>query len=192
MSGEDMLQMALRMAEMSESGATPAAGADQPHLDLEDISHGCDMSTMLAAQQQAAHAELLAQQQMAMVNKKARQDKRQRNGDARGSGKKRPKVLRNRALFTDERGSSRIFVSRCKKNIYAFFSLQLDERGNVVNDTPLASSVPAEPLDAHMVLKYTYGVNAWRHWVVQKNAEIEATAKAANFDKSKKECENGQ
>ena len=44
--------------------------------------------------------------------------------------------------------------------------------------------VPSEPLDAHMVLKYTYGVNAWRHWVVQKNAEIEATAKAANFDKS--------
>ena len=82
MSGEDMLQMALRMAEMSESGgAAGAAGADQPHLDLEDISHGGDMSTMLAAQQQ-----------MAMVNKKARQDKRQRNGDARNSGKKRPKV----------------------------------------------------------------------------------------------------
>ena len=93
MSGEDMLQMALRMAEMSESGGNAAAAAaDQPHLDLEDISHGGDMSTMLAAQQQAAHAELLAQQQMAMVNKKARQDKRQRNGDARGSGKKRPKV----------------------------------------------------------------------------------------------------
>ena len=99
MSGEDMLQMALRMAEMSESGgaAAGAAGAEtQPHLDLEDISHGGDMSTMLAAQQQAAHAELLAQQQMAMVNKKARQDKRQRNGDARGgSGKKRPKVRRS-------------------------------------------------------------------------------------------------
>ena len=100
MSGEDMLQMALRMAEMSESGgansAAAANNADQPHLDLEDISHGGDMSTMLAAQQQAAHAELLAQQQMAMVNKKARQDKRVRAGDARGGGssadKKRPKV----------------------------------------------------------------------------------------------------
>ena len=54
----------------------------------------------------------------------------------------------------------------------------------MVNDTQPVP-VPAEPLDAHMVLKYTYGVNAWRHWVVQKNAEIEATAKAANFDKSK-------
>jgi len=150
MSGEDMLQMALRMAEMSESGGAAGAAAEtQPHLDLEDISHGGDMSTMLAAQQQAAHAELLAQQQMAMVNKKAKQDKR-RNGDARGTaGKKRPK---------------------------------LDERGNIAADPP---AVPSEPLDANMVLKYTYGVNAWRHWVVQKNAEIEATAKAANFDKKR-------
>lgn len=24
-----------------------------------------------------------------------------------------------------------------------------------------------------MVLKYTYGVNAWKHWVLQKNAQIE-------------------
>ena len=66
MLGEVMLQMALRMEEMSGNGgaASGAAGAEsQPHLDLEDISHGGDMSTMLAALQQAAHAELLAQQQ---------------------------------------------------------------------------------------------------------------------------------
>ena len=111
MSGEDMLQMALRMAEMSESGGAAGAAAGgaaapetQPHLDLEDISHGGDMSTMLAAQQQAAHAELLAQQQMAMVNKKAKQDKRQRNGDTRGSsGKKRSKVRFDESM--EKRGS---------------------------------------------------------------------------------------
>ncbi|ELU00215.1 hypothetical protein CAPTEDRAFT_169880 [Capitella teleta] len=40
-----------------------------------------------------------------------------------------------------------------------------------------ASSEAADsgPPDANMVLKYTYGVNAWKHWVVQKNLQIEKT-----------------
>ena len=29
------------------------------------------------------------------------------------------------------------------------------------------------PPDANMVLKYTYGVNAWKHWVVNKNQQLQ-------------------
>ncbi|XP_071112638.1 zinc finger MYM-type protein 3-like isoform X2 [Haliotis cracherodii] len=40
---------------------------------------------------------------------------------------------------------------------------------------PLAPSLP--PPDANMHLKYTYGVNAWRHWVVHKNTLLEKVSK---------------
>jgi zinc finger MYM-type protein 2/3/4 len=32
---------------------------------------------------------------------------------------------------------------------------------------------PAEKPDAHLCLKYTFGVNAWKQWVTTKNAELE-------------------
>lgn len=32
---------------------------------------------------------------------------------------------------------------------------------------------PLEKADAHMCLKYTFGVNAWKQWVMTKNAELE-------------------
>ena len=31
---------------------------------------------------------------------------------------------------------------------------------------------PAPPADANYHLKFTYGVNAWRHWVVFKNTQV--------------------
>ena len=51
-----------------------------------------------------------------------------------------------------------------------------------VTEEPLLSTqdtVVVEPkpaADANMVLKYMYGVNAWKHWVAQKNALLEKTA----------------
>uniref|UniRef100_A0A2A4K607 TRASH domain-containing protein n=1 Tax=Heliothis virescens TaxID=7102 RepID=A0A2A4K607_HELVI len=35
---------------------------------------------------------------------------------------------------------------------------------------------PAEKPDANMCLKYTFGVNAWKQWVMTKNAEIEKSS----------------
>ena len=35
--------------------------------------------------------------------------------------------------------------------------------------------------DSNMRLKYTYGINAWRQWVAQKNAEIQLAADSANL-----------
>jgi len=38
---------------------------------------------------------------------------------------------------------------------------------------------PNPPADANFVLKFTYGVNAYKHWVLQKNAQIEKAAAAS-------------
>lgn len=38
---------------------------------------------------------------------------------------------------------------------------------------PIRATEPAERPDANMCLKYTFGVNAWRQWVMNKNADIE-------------------
>uniref|UniRef100_A0A182PR73 TRASH domain-containing protein n=1 Tax=Anopheles epiroticus TaxID=199890 RepID=A0A182PR73_9DIPT len=42
---------------------------------------------------------------------------------------------------------------------------------------PVNRSVePVEKPDAHMCLKYTFGVNAWKQWVVTKNADLEKSS----------------
>lgn len=35
---------------------------------------------------------------------------------------------------------------------------------------------PLEKPDANMCLKYTFGVNAWKQWVVTKNADMEKSS----------------
>lgn len=41
------------------------------------------------------------------------------------------------------------------------------------NAAPAVPQPPKERPDKNHHLKFTYGVNAWKHWVVQKNAELE-------------------
>ena len=36
----------------------------------------------------------------------------------------------------------------------------------------------APPPDANFHLKYTYGVNAWKHWVIAKNSQMEGASKS--------------
>ena len=46
---------------------------------------------------------------------------------------------------------------------------------------PIAApvNVPQPPADANCMLKFTYGVNAYKHWVIQKNAQLEKAAAGA-------------
>jgi ribosomal protein S8E len=41
---------------------------------------------------------------------------------------------------------------------------------------PVSQESTVQP-DAGLVLKYTYGVNAWKHWVLQKNQQLEKALK---------------
>lgn len=43
--------------------------------------------------------------------------------------------------------------------------------------TPSPPAPAAPPPDANFHLKYTYGVNAFKHWVIQKNSQIEQTSR---------------
>ena len=43
---------------------------------------------------------------------------------------------------------------------------------------------PKERPDANHHLKFTYGVNAWKHWVVGKNAELEKLRAQGKYQKS--------
>lgn len=46
-----------------------------------------------------------------------------------------------------------------------------------MQEEPLPEPAPPQPPpDENMVLKYTYGVNAWKHWVMQKNSGMEKVA----------------
>lgn len=43
---------------------------------------------------------------------------------------------------------------------------------------------PVEKPDAHMCLKYTFGVNAWKQWVTTKNADLERSSRKLKLFKN--------
>uniref|UniRef100_A0A0K2TUK9 Putative LOC101855726 [Aplysia californica] n=1 Tax=Lepeophtheirus salmonis TaxID=72036 RepID=A0A0K2TUK9_LEPSM len=59
---------------------------------------------------------------------------------------------------------------------------RVDSSGN--NDTVTFNQVPKERPDSKHHLKFTYGVNAWKHWVVHKNAEFEKGRSQGKYIKS--------
>ena len=48
-----------------------------------------------------------------------------------------------------------------------------EEQPQMQEETVQDVGPPQPPPDENMVLKYTYGVNAWKHWVLQKNSALE-------------------
>ena len=55
---------------------------------------------------------------------------------------------------------------------------QSDQQMNMIQQQPAAP--PGPPADANYHLKFTYGINAWRHWVMFKNAQMERNSKAGS------------
>ncbi|XP_077301201.1 zinc finger protein without children isoform X2 [Arctopsyche grandis] len=147
--GEDMLQMAFKMATeysdtpvdlesaMTASTITPSSHPSLPTgLDENNPMH--HHSLMMLEQQRAAAAATAA---AANLNRKR----------ARG-------------------GSS---------PVNAPVSTRSSKRSRRAPETPTAHHAPEPPRepqekpDANMCLKYTFGVNAWKQWVVTKNSEME-------------------
>lgn len=52
------------------------------------------------------------------------------------------------------------------------------------NALPQAPKQPKERLDAKHHLKFTYGVNAWKRWVLQKNSELERARAQGRYMKT--------
>ncbi|XP_076276134.1 zinc finger protein without children [Lasioglossum baleicum] len=136
--GDDMLQMALKMA---------TGELDEPAVDLEAaLTPNTITATQTSAQSETA-LETDVQSERLMVSSR---------------GRKRMVPYKPRST-PNKRG----------------------RRVSTTNDMPLMPPPepqpppqpriiePMEKPDANMALKYTFGVNAWRQWVVAKNAELE-------------------
>ncbi|XP_059621408.1 zinc finger MYM-type protein 4 isoform X2 [Phlebotomus argentipes] len=141
--GEDMLQMALKMATEYE----------EPPVDLESAmtantitpgAHPQHLGESVIEQHNTLHQHhlmLMEQQRQAEM--------------AVGRGRKRATPA--------SRNTRPAPVKRQRRN------------ENVVPTPPQPEPPrePAEKPDANMCLKYTFGVNAWKQWVLSKNADLE-------------------
>ncbi|XP_038207180.1 zinc finger MYM-type protein 3 isoform X2 [Zerene cesonia] len=150
--GEDMLQMALKMATeyedqpvdlesaMTANTITPSSHPGMPGLEGEGMHH---------------HHMMVLEQQRAVAALRAGQAAGGAGGAGAAAGRKRappapPAPPRPR---TSKR-----------------------RRDPAPPPQPEPPREPAEKPDANMCLKYTFGVNAWKQWVMTKNAEIEKSS----------------
>ncbi|KAL0868567.1 hypothetical protein ABMA27_008035 [Loxostege sticticalis] len=146
--GEDMLQMALKMATeyeeqpvdlesaMTANTITPSSHPGMPGLEGESMHH----HHMMVLEQQRAVAAL-------------------RSGCAVGAARgKRPPAAAPAPAARPVRASKRRRAEPAPP------------------PQPEPPREPAEKPDANMCLKYTFGVNAWKQWVMTKNAEIEKSS----------------
>ncbi|CAK1593725.1 unnamed protein product [Parnassius mnemosyne] len=150
--GEDMLQMALKMATeyedqpvdlesaMTANTITPSSHPGMPGLEGE----GLHAQQLMALEQQRAVAALRA----AAPRKRAA---------AVGAGG---------AAGAGEAGAAPGARSTRSKR----------RRAEPAPPPPEPPREPQEKPDANMCLKYTFGVNAWKQWVMTKNAEIEKSS----------------
>ncbi|XP_059051733.1 zinc finger MYM-type protein 4 isoform X2 [Achroia grisella] len=159
--GEDMLQMALKMATeyedqpvdlesaMTANTITPSSHPGMPGLEGEGMHH----HHMMVLEQQRAVAALRASSGAAGVAGVA--GVTGVAGVAGVAGRKRGAVP---AAARPARTSKRRRAEPAPP------------------PQPDPPREPAEKPDANMCLKYTFGVNAWKQWVMTKNAEIEKSS----------------
>ncbi|CAH1799597.1 unnamed protein product, partial [Owenia fusiformis] len=140
---EDMLQMALRMTEMTE-----------PMMDLETT---LEPASINPEAEQPAYTNIPApvqQPEIIAPPSPPKKPTRKRGGPGRGRGRgKRQRV-----------------------------SAPIEDRQEMIpqqQEVVQPQEPPPPPPDADMRLKYTYGVNAWKHWVLQKNAQLERASKSS-------------
>ncbi|XP_008200258.1 zinc finger MYM-type protein 3 isoform X2 [Tribolium castaneum] len=137
--GDDMLQMALKMATELE----------EPAVDLEGA---LTANTITAPQGSETTTEETVDDAQPILQINERQSfrgrKRGGRGGKGGSGAKRRRMSQPAEI-------------------------------PVIPPQPVAPPEPAEKPDAHLCLKYTFGVNAWKQWVTTKNTELEKSTKYA-------------
>lgn len=143
--GEDMLQMALKMASEYEEPAVDLESAmtantitpsSHPHLAYDGVDDPIQHHHMLLMEQQ-----------------------RQMQGSQRG--RKRGPMAQTR--------NSRAQVSPPNKR-------SRRQEMPVMIPQPEPPREPVEKADANMCLKFTFGVNAWKQWVMTKNADLEKSS----------------
>ncbi|CAH0402350.1 unnamed protein product [Chilo suppressalis] len=152
--GEDMLQMALKMATeyedqpvdlesaMTANTITPSSHPGMPGLEGDSMHH----HHMMVMEQHRAVAALRASAGAGAATGAA--------ATAAAAGRKRPPAPPARPSRSSKRRRAE----------------------PAPPPQPEPPREPAEKPDANMCLKYTFGVNAWKQWVMTKNAEIEKSS----------------
>ena len=124
---------------------------DEPAVDLESA-----MTANTIHPQQQPHHHMIGGDDQAMHHHQLLLLEQQRQAQMSNRGRKRGSTNRpnnnNRAIQSPNK--------RIKRE-------QLPE------PSPEPPREPAEKPDANMCLKYTFGVNAWKQWVLTKNADLE-------------------
>ncbi|KFB43748.1 AGAP001140-PA-like protein [Anopheles sinensis] len=157
---EDLVQMALKMASNDY---------EETHVDLESA-----MQANTISQQQQEHHHGYTdlqqhhhQQQLLMLEHQRQQETpthvtrgRKRGMTAAATGQRSSAVNNNTQQQLTTSASKRI-----KRE-------QISEP----SPEPVRVVEPVEKPDANMCLKYTFGVNAWKQWVLTKNADLEKSS----------------
>ncbi|EAT44309.1 AAEL004320-PA [Aedes aegypti] len=148
---EDLVQMALKMASND---------FEEPAVDLESAMQANTIAQQQAAaaahhgyghddgsQQQLHHHQLMMLEQQRQATTAVTQ---------RGGRKRAPAAPR-----TNNNNRQQISPNKRIK------------REQISEPSPEPPREPVEKPDANMCLKYTFGVNAWKQWVLTKNADLE-------------------
>uniref|UniRef100_A0A1Q3F0B3 TRASH domain-containing protein n=1 Tax=Culex tarsalis TaxID=7177 RepID=A0A1Q3F0B3_CULTA len=153
---EDLVQMALKMASND---------FEDPPVDLESA-----MQANTIAQQQAAAAahhgyghDDGSQQQLHHHQLMMLEQQRQAAALAATAGAQRGGRKRAQASPRANNNNRQQQISPNKRI----------KREQISEPSPEPPREPAEKPDANMCLKYTFGVNAWKQWVLTKNADLE-------------------
>lgn len=148
--GEDMLQMALKMAQEYDEPAVDLESAmtantitpsSHPHLQYEGEVD--DQTAM-----QHHHMLLMEQNRQAQMQHSQRGRKR--------ASPAQPRNNRTPGAPPNKRGRRQEMA--------------------VLTPQPEPIREPVEKADANMCLKFTFGVNAWKQWVMTKNADLEKSS----------------
>ncbi|CAL1544797.1 unnamed protein product [Lymnaea stagnalis] len=137
---EDMIQMALRMAE-EMSGPI-----EDLESSVEPVAVNSDPPGQHSQQTVTTYEDQIDEDYIPSRSSRGRGVKRQ--------GRGRPPLSRPKRQRTD-------------RNSYT-------EDDSMSSQSQQSHSMEPPP-DSNYKLKFTYGVNAWRHWVINKNAQIEKT-----------------
>lgn len=150
---EDLVQMALKMASND---------FEEPAVDLESAMQANTIAQQQAAaaahhgyddgsNQQLHHHQLMMLEQQRQATTVAAQ---------RGGRKRAPAAPRQNNNNRQQQQQQMSPNKRIK-------------REPIIEPSPEPPREPVEKPDANMCLKYTFGVNAWKQWVLTKNADLE-------------------
>ncbi|XP_055613716.1 zinc finger MYM-type protein 3 [Uranotaenia lowii] len=150
---EDLVQMALKMASND---------FEDPPVDLESAMQA---NTIAHQQQQAAHQGYDDGSQQHLHHHQLMMLEQQRQAQAAAAVATQAQRGRKRAPATPRanNNNNRQQISPNKRI----------KREQISEPSPEPPREPVEKPDANMCLKYTFGVNAWKQWVLTKNADLE-------------------